>query len=110
MNSAFVLVFTLAAYSVAYRVYGQFLKRQFAVNPELKTPAHEKEDGVDYVPAKNWLVLFGHHFSSICGAGPIIGPVLACAYWGWGVFRDLDCVRGYFDGGGQRFFFFDCQC
>jgi len=43
------------------------------------------EDDVDYIPAKNWWVLFGHHFSSICGAGPIVGPVLAVAYWGWGV-------------------------
>ena len=40
---------------------------------------------MDYVPAKNWWVLFGHHFSSICGAGPIVGPVLAVAYWGWGI-------------------------
>jgi carbon starvation protein len=38
---------------------------------------------VDYVPAKNWLVLFGHHFSSIAGAGPIVGPVIACCIWGW---------------------------
>ncbi len=44
---------------------------------------HERADGRDFVPAKNWLVLFGHHFSSICGAGPIIGPALAVAYWGW---------------------------
>lgn len=55
------------------------------IDPGRVTPAHTKNDGVDYVPAKHWLVLFGHHFSSICGAGPIVGPVIAVAYWGWGV-------------------------
>ncbi|MHC4643606.1 MAG: carbon starvation CstA family protein, partial [Planctomycetota bacterium] len=40
-------------------------------------------DGVDYVPAKHWTILFGHHFASIAGAAPIIGPVIACLYWGW---------------------------
>ena len=40
-------------------------------------------DSVDYIPAKNWLVLFGHHFASIAGAGPIIGPILAVGYFGW---------------------------
>jgi len=43
----------------------------------------EYTDGVDYIPAKHWTILFGHHFSSIAGAGPIIGPVIACAVWGW---------------------------
>ena len=47
------------------------------------TPAVSKQDGIDYVPARNWLVLFGHHFSSIAGAGPIIGPIIACIVWGW---------------------------
>jgi len=41
-------------------------------------------DGVDYVPAKHWTVLFGHHFASISGAAPIIGPILALSIWGWG--------------------------
>ena len=51
--------------------------------PDARRSAHTKYDGIDYVPARNWLVLFGHHFSSIAGAGPIIGPVIACALWGW---------------------------
>jgi carbon starvation protein len=53
------------------------------IDPERSTPAFSKYDSVDYIPAKNWLVLFGHHFSSIAGAGPIIGPVIAVMLWGW---------------------------
>ncbi|MCK4374171.1 MAG: carbon starvation protein A, partial [Candidatus Brocadiae bacterium] len=47
------------------------------------TPAVQLNDGVDYVPAKHWTILFGHHFASIAGAAPIIGPVIACMLWGW---------------------------
>lgn len=53
------------------------------MDPDKDTPAVSRFDGVDYSPARNWLVLFGHHFSSISGAGPIIGPVIACIVWGW---------------------------
>jgi carbon starvation protein len=83
MNSLFILLITLAVFVAGYSVYGKFLNKLFQIDPNRKTPALTQFDGVDYVPAKNWLVLFGHHFSSICGAGPIVGPVLACAYWGW---------------------------
>ncbi|GIW40727.1 MAG: carbon starvation protein A [Candidatus Binatia bacterium] len=84
MSASWILVGALVWYALAYRWYGGWLSRTLGVDPERKTPAHERYDGVDYVPAKNWVVLFGHHFSSICGAGPIIGPALAVAYWGWG--------------------------
>lgn len=70
-------------FAVGYAVYGRRLARVYGVDSARPTPAHRLEDGVDFVPARNWLVLFGHHFSSICGAGPIIGPALAVAYWGW---------------------------
>lgn len=83
MNSLVLLIGTLLLFSCAFRWYGRFLNRLFQINAASPTPAHTCHDGVDFVPAKNWLVLFGHHFSSICGAGPIIGPVLAVAYWGW---------------------------
>jgi carbon starvation protein len=73
----------LAWFAVGYAFYGRRLAKLYGVDPQRETPAHTMEDGVDYVPARNWLVLFGHHFSSICGAGPIIGPALAVAYWGW---------------------------
>jgi len=85
MNSAHLIIFSLFILAAGYFFYGRFLSRVFGVDPSRKTPAHEKRDGVDFVPANHWLVLFGHHFSSICGAGPIVGPVIAVAYWGWGV-------------------------
>ena len=59
------------------------MERLWGVEPSRKTPAIEHYDGVDYVPAKHWTVLFGHHFASIAGAGPIIGPVIAAMVWGW---------------------------
>ncbi|MFZ5802817.1 MAG: carbon starvation protein A [Candidatus Omnitrophota bacterium] len=84
MNSIWILAAAILGMAVAYRFYGRYLSRLFGVDENRKTPAHEQSDGVDFVPAKNWMVLFGHHFSAIAGAGPVIGPVLACAYWGWG--------------------------
>lgn len=84
-NSLFLLAVCVAVLFGGYFFYGRFLSRILGVNPARRTPAHEKRDDVDFVPARHWLVLFGHHFSSICGAGPIVGPVIAVAYWGWGV-------------------------
>lgn len=84
MNSILLMVIALFIFLLGYRFYGRVLEKLFDTNPKNKTPAHTKYDGVDYVPARNWLVLFGHHFSSIAGAGPILGPVIACAIWGWG--------------------------
>ncbi|MFQ5666956.1 MAG: carbon starvation protein A [Candidatus Binatia bacterium] len=84
MNAIWILLAALGCYAAGYRWYGRFLASVVGVDPARVTPAHSRYDGVDYVPAKNWLVLFGHHFSSICGAGPIVGPALAVAYWGWG--------------------------
>ncbi len=83
MNSVWLLVGALVWFALGYIFYGKRLAREYGVDPDRETPAHTMEDGVDYVPARNWVVLFGHHFSSICGAGPIIGPALAVAYWGW---------------------------
>jgi len=83
MSASWLLIGTLIWFVGGYRWYGRRVSRALGIDPERTTPAHRMEDGVDYVPAKNWLVLFGHHFSSICGAGPIIGPALAVAYWGW---------------------------
>jgi len=85
MNAALLLIIALIVYTLAYVFYGKFLSKTFGLDKNRSTPAHTKRDGIDFVPAKNWLVLFGHHFASICGAGPIVGPALACAYWGWGV-------------------------
>lgn len=67
---------------VAYVTYGSWLSTsQWDIDPKRKTPAHDFEDGVDYIPAKA-PVLLGHHFASIAGAGPINGPIQA-AVFGW---------------------------
>jgi len=84
MNSLVVALVSLLLLGLGYRFYGRLMEKLWDVNPEKITPAHTKEDGVDYIPAKNWLILFGHHFAGIAGAGPIIGPVVAAALWGWG--------------------------
>lgn len=81
MNGAIILIAGLVLFSLAYLIYGRFLVRMFGVENDRVTPAHSKRDGIDYVPTK-LPVLFGHHFASIAGAGPIVGPV-AAAYFGW---------------------------
>ncbi len=81
MNSAVLLIFAIAALVAAYVFYGAFLARRLGIDPGRPTPAHTMSDGVDYVPAKA-SVLLGHHFASIAGASPIIGPVTA-AVFGW---------------------------
>lgn len=83
MNATLVLAGALVWFALGYRLYGRLVARLVGVDAARPTPAHTQQDGVDFVPAKSWVVLFGHHFSSICGAGPIVGPVLAVAYWGW---------------------------
>jgi carbon starvation protein len=83
MNSLMIAAGAGALFFLGYRFYGRVIGRLYGTDPSRNTPATEKYDGVDYVPAKHWTVLFGHHFSSIAGAAPIIGPVLALAAWGW---------------------------
>lgn len=82
MNSAVVAVSVLVLYLAAYRFYSKFIsERVFGIRNDEPTPAHEMRDGVDYVAAGKH-VLFGHHFASIAGAAPIIGPAIA-VFWGW---------------------------
>jgi carbon starvation protein len=66
----------------AYHLYGGWVARQFRLDDARKTPAHEINDGVDFVPTKPFY-LFGQHFSAIAAAGPIAGPILACQTFGW---------------------------
>ncbi len=83
MTSSFLILIGLVALFLGYRFYGGLLERRIAQPDDSRpTPAHEKFDGVDFVPANRW-VLLGHHFASIAGAGPIIGPVLAASLYGW---------------------------
>ncbi len=70
-----------AIFVVAYIVYGSWLAKQWGVDPKRPTPAQTMKDGIDYVPTRP-IVLLGHHFSSIAGAGPIVGPISA-AVFGW---------------------------
>ena len=76
MNGATLLIVGIIFFLFAYRFYGRYLARLFEIDSGRETPAHTRTDGIDYVPAK-FPVLFGHHFASIAGAGPIVGPVLA---------------------------------
>lgn len=71
-----------AAYIIAYHTYGKFLARKiFILRQDAKVPSREKQDGVDYVPTKKGII-FGHHFTSIAGTGPIVGPAIGII-WGW---------------------------
>ncbi len=73
MSALLLIVLAIVIFVVAYLTYGRYLAKTWGIDPSRTTPAHELEDGVDYVPAKT-AVLMGHHFSSIAGAGPINGP------------------------------------
>lgn len=82
MPSSIVAAISLLLFAIGYRYYSKFLAEKiYRLNPDYMTPAHEFNDGVDYVPA-NKFVLLGHHFTSIAGAAPIVGPAIA-VYWGW---------------------------
>ena len=81
MNALLILLVAAVVLVIGYIFYGGWLAKQWGVDPKNPTPAHELEDGVDYVPAPPYVVL-GHHFSSIAGAGPINGPIQA-AVFGW---------------------------
>ncbi|MBU1727306.1 MAG: carbon starvation protein A [Candidatus Omnitrophica bacterium] len=81
LTAIFLLAFLL--FILAYIKYGNFLKKHFELNNKNHPPSHHMYDGVDYVPAPA-LVLFGHHFSSIAGAGPVLGPIIAGIAFGWG--------------------------
>lgn len=82
MGTLAVAVLSFVGFIVAYNTYGRYLARRiFDLNPEAAVPADEMNDGVDFVPTRRSIV-FGHHFTSIAGTGPIVGPALA-VFWGW---------------------------
>ncbi len=81
MNSMVLIVGSIAIFLIAYVTYGAWLAKEWGIDDSRKTPAHTKNDGVDFVPAEA-PVLLGHHFASIAGAGPITGPI-AAAIFGW---------------------------
>ncbi|MCM8773402.1 MAG: carbon starvation protein A [Candidatus Omnitrophica bacterium] len=79
----FIFILVLFLLLLGYIFYGKLLSNLFEIDYNRLTPAVTKEDGVDFIPAKSRMVIFGHHFASIAGAGPIVGPVFAYLYWGW---------------------------
>lgn len=82
MSAIALLVVGLAAFATGYLVYSRYVARFiYRLDPDFVTPAREFEDGVDFVPT-NRHVLFGHHFTSVAGAAPIVGPAIA-VIWGW---------------------------
>ncbi|MCB0218258.1 MAG: carbon starvation protein A [Chrysiogenetes bacterium] len=82
MNAALAALLCLIVYALGYRFYSAYLATKiFALSDDHVTPAHAQEDGVDYVPTNKW-VLFGHHYASIAGLGPLLGPAIA-VIWGW---------------------------
>lgn len=82
METIAIVIFSLAGYLLMYRLYGRFIgKKIFALSETNKAPSVEFEDGVDYVPTRKEII-FGHHFTSIAGTGPIVGPAIAII-WGW---------------------------
>ena len=82
MNAALLAAGTLVVFVLAHRIYARWIeKRVFETDNDEPTPAHLTPDGVDFVPC-NKHVLFGHHFCSVAGAAPIVGPAIAVV-WGW---------------------------
>jgi carbon starvation protein len=77
-----VAVVFLSFIVIAYRLYGGWLARVVGLDGQASTPAHELEDGIDFVPTKPFY-LFGQHFAAIAAAGPIAGPIIACQAFGW---------------------------
>jgi carbon starvation protein len=82
METIVIVSVTFVGYIICYRLYGRFLARKiFKLSDAAKVPAVEFEDGMDYVPTRKEII-FGHHFTSIAGTGPIVGPAIAII-WGW---------------------------
>ncbi|MEE9229746.1 MAG: carbon starvation protein A [Acidobacteriota bacterium] len=82
MNASVAAAVCIALYIVGYRYYGGYLARRvFRLDPARVTPAHRFKDGIDYLPC-NRNMLFGHHYASIAGLSPMLGPAIA-VIWGW---------------------------
>jgi carbon starvation protein len=82
MSALLLVALGLGGFTLGYLFYSRFIsERIFQLDPGFRTPAHELEDGVDFVPTNRW-VLWGHHFTSVAGAAPIVGPAIA-VIWGW---------------------------
>ncbi|HLT06382.1 MAG TPA: carbon starvation protein A [Cyclobacteriaceae bacterium] len=81
MHLSVLVIFAAVVLIIAYLTYGKYVFRKLGINNKNTAPSHTHKDGVDYVPSKPFVVL-GHHFASIAGAGPIVGPIIAVTF-GW---------------------------
>ncbi len=82
LNSIWLAIFGMVVFALGYRYYSKFIAEKiYRLDSSYVTPAHKYEDGVDFVPTKK-SILWGHHFTSVAGAAPIVGPAIA-VYWGW---------------------------
>ncbi|MCG8483453.1 MAG: carbon starvation protein A [Clostridia bacterium] len=81
MNGLVLILIVIVIFIIAYATYGAWLAKKWGIDASRTAPSHQLKDNVDYVPTRNYVVL-GHHFASIAGAGPIVGPI-AAAFFGW---------------------------
>lgn len=82
MQTVLLMLLTFGGYILAYHTYGRFLARRiFGIRDTEEVPSRQQEDGKDFVPTRRG-ILFGHHFTSIAGTGPIVGPAIG-VIWGW---------------------------
>ena len=82
MSAVLLMLVSFVGYIIAYNTYGKFLARKiFDLRPDAPVPSREKEDGIDFVPTRKGII-FGHHYTSIAGTGPIVGPAIGII-WGW---------------------------
>ena len=77
-----LFLIAIVLFALCYKIYGSYMARIYGLNDDVQTPAEAMFDGIDYCPAHP-AVLLGHHFASIAGAGPIVGPITAAAMFGW---------------------------
>ena len=101
MNGLVIVLIGIVALSAGYLLYGRWLAKKWGIGPKAKTPAYTHEDGQDYVPSSKFTV-FSHQFSSIAGAGPVTGPILASVF-GWVPVLLWLIIGGLFFGAVQDF-------
>ena len=101
MNSLVIILIAMAVLVAGYVFYGRWLAKKWGIDPNAKTPAYTHEDGQDYVPSSKFTV-FSHQFSSIAGAGPVTGPILASVF-GWVPVLLWLIIGGLFFGAVQDF-------
>ena len=101
MNGLVIVLIAIVVLGAGYLFYGRWLANKWGLDPKAKTPAYTHEDGQDYVPSSK-LTVFAHQFSSIAGAGPVTGPILASVF-GWGPVLLWLLIGGLFFGAVQDF-------